>query len=172
MWCIPNTEERRLMSILIDKRTGFQILRLTSESISEPETNQIIDSVRSGLSEGIRCQAISLKVALSSNIMIMGLLVICEKMMQRFGGHLGLIVNPECNESGLRTLCDSLNIAVYDNKDAFMVSSAAFAAAHEEGDRLSQQQQPDFINPSKELYMDLQPVETAFTTIAAGNQAQ
>ncbi len=158
------------MSIIIDKRTGFQILRLTSESISEPETNQIIDSVRSGLSEGIRCQAISLEVALSSNIMMMGLLVICERMVQRFEGILCLIIRPERNESGLRALCESLNIEVFDNECAWIESVAVILAKNREEERIPYHQLlSNFVNRSGEFYHNLLPAEFDFSVTPVEN---
>jgi hypothetical protein len=118
------------MSIVIERKKGFQILRLTSEDLSEPEAGRTIDGIRFALSEGIRCQAISLETPLRSNVMMMGLLVICEKMVRRFGGHLGLILKSEFNETGLRALCDSLNISVYENENEFMEGPAVVAAMH------------------------------------------
>jgi hypothetical protein len=139
------------VSIVIEKERGWQILRLTSESISESETSQIIDGVRLALSEGIRCHGISLEAPSSSNIMIMGLLVVCEKMVRRFEGHLGLIMAPNCDEPGLRTLCESLNITEYDSEHEFTASSAEITATNQEKVRFARQQQPDILSSSRKL---------------------
>jgi hypothetical protein len=134
------------MTIRIEKRKGFQILGLASQDISESETGRIIDCVRSALSEGVSCQAVSIEAPLSSTVMIMGLLVICEKMVRHFNGHLGLILNPVFSESGLRNLCDSLNVTVYDDEDEFMASPLAVAARHRQEALVSRTVRPDIIS--------------------------
>jgi hypothetical protein len=146
------------MSMVIERKTGYQVIRLTSESVSETETNRIIDGVRCALSEGIRCHAISIEVALCSNIMMMGLLVVCERMVRRFGGHIGLVMLPECNEAGLRSLSESLNITVYNNEEEFRVSSGAVAAKHQEETRTMHTVDPYFMGPLTEYSMHLLPM--------------
>jgi len=139
------------MNVKIEKKTAYQIIRLTSESISESDISQIIDNVRHALTEGILCQLVSVETPLSSNIVMMGLVVICDKMIQRFGGHFGLIITPEYNESGLRALCDSLNVMIFDNEDEFIVSSAVVTAMHQEGVCVLKHHQSNFMDFPKDF---------------------
>jgi hypothetical protein len=151
------------MSITMENNREYRIHRVTSGNISECETNRIIDTIRSALSEGTLNHAISLESPLASNIMMMGLLVICEKMVRRVNGELGLIIMTKLDEPGLHALCESLDVRVYDSEEEWRARAVGGVPVPGEEERISYQQLlSDFFHRSKELYHHLLPPEYDF----------
>jgi hypothetical protein len=107
------------MSIKIERKKGIQIIRMTSDTVTESDAVSVRTVVEMALAGGIRNFILSIvEKSLADHEMVSNLITYCEKTVKRGPGLISLVVTPADGGKGLYSSGDSsLSIPIYASED-------------------------------------------------------
>ena len=108
------------MTIEMECRCDVQIIRFTSDSVTESDGTAILSTIELALSRGIGNILFSVEMgSLSNQLVISRLLLQCSEMLRRRKGRLQFVEKCRGEKSVFRTICDSLHIPIYESEEKF-----------------------------------------------------
>jgi hypothetical protein len=118
------------MSISVERNDAFQIIRFTSDLITDSDTTAMLSEVDQALADGIRKIVYSISVGSVSNlILIARVLLQSLDLARRGGGKVCLVEKGNGAPAAYQSLCTAMGIPRYENEEMLFWNTATEESA-------------------------------------------
>ena len=108
------------MNIQTIRKSSFQIIRFSSDNVTEADAEDVKTAVGQALERGIKnlVFSVSLEPPCASQVMLFDLLMWCRETVQNINGSFLFVEKYSGGQSRYRRMCETLQIPIYLNRES------------------------------------------------------